>query len=36
MSVEKNGRSFAITEAMVKNNPEWRLSLQTHKWMGIL
>lgn len=36
MSVEKNGRSFAITEAIVKNNPEWRLSLQTHKWMGIL
>ncbi len=36
MSVEKNGRSFAITEDVVKNNPEWRLSLQTHKWMGIL
>lgn len=35
-SVEKNGRSFAITEEVVKDNPEWRLSLQTHKWMGIL
>ena len=35
-SVEKNGRSFALTEGVVKNNPEWRLSLQTHKWMGIL
>ena len=35
-SVETNGRSFAITEGVVKNNPEWRLSLQTHKWMGIL
>ena len=35
-SVEKNGRSFGITEGVVKENPEWRLSLQTHKWMGIL
>lgn len=35
-SVEKNGRSFGITEDVVKENPEWRLSLQTHKWMGIL
>jgi len=35
-SVEKNGRSFGITEGVVKANPEWRLSLQTHKWMGIL
>ena len=35
-SVESNGRSFGITEGVVKENPEWRLSLQTHKWMGIL
>ena len=35
-SVEWNGRNFAQTEQVVKENPEWRLSLQTHKWMGIL
>ncbi len=35
-SVEQNGRSFALTERVVKDHPEWRLSLQTHKWMGIL
>ena len=35
-SVEQNGRSFALTEKVVKDHPEWRLSLQTHKWMGIL
>lgn len=35
-SVEENGRSFALTERVVKEHPEWRLSLQTHKWMGIL
>ena len=35
-SVEDNGRSFAMTEAVVKENTDWRLSLQTHKWMGIL
>jgi 7-carboxy-7-deazaguanine synthase len=34
-SVEENGRSFSLTEAVVKQNPTWRLSLQTHKWMGI-
>ena len=34
-SVEWNGKNFAITESVVKNNPEWRLSLQTHKWMQI-
>ena len=34
-SVEKNGRSFGITEGVVKENPAWRLSLQTHKWMGV-
>lgn len=35
-SVEENGRAFALTEQIVKDNPDWRLSLQTHKWMGIL
>ncbi len=35
-TVERNGRTFALTEDVVKRNPEWRLSLQTHKWMGIL
>ena len=34
-TVEQNGRSFAIVESIVKNNPGWRLSLQTHKWMGV-
>ena len=34
-SVEQNGRSFAIVEALVKASPGWRLSLQTHKWMGV-
>ena len=34
-SVEWNGKNFALTESVVKNNPKWRLSLQTHKWMGI-
>jgi 7-carboxy-7-deazaguanine synthase len=34
-SVEWNGRNFALTEAVVKENPSWRLSLQTHKWMGV-
>ena len=34
-SVEWNGRNFAQTESLVKMNPTWRLSLQTHKWMGI-
>ena len=35
-SIEENGKSFQLTEEVVKRNPEWRLSLQTHKWMGIL
>jgi organic radical activating enzyme len=35
-TVEENRRSFAITEGVVKANSGWRLSLQTHKWMGIL
>lgn len=35
MSVEENGKNFALVEELVKNNPGWRLSLQTHKWMGV-
>jgi len=35
-SVEENGKSFQITEKIVKESPGWRLSLQTHKWMGVL
>lgn len=35
-SVEENGRSFQAVEKVVKENPGWRLSLQTHKWMGVL
>ena len=31
-----NGKHFKIVERIVKENPGWRLSLQTHKWMGIL
>ena len=34
-SVEWNGKNFAQTENLVKQNQDWRLSLQTHKWMGI-
>ncbi|MGB1549511.1 MAG: 7-carboxy-7-deazaguanine synthase QueE [Candidatus Poseidoniaceae archaeon] len=34
-TVEENGRGFAMVEKIVKDNPEWRLSLQTHKWMGV-
>ncbi|MGY8701308.1 MAG: 7-carboxy-7-deazaguanine synthase QueE [Candidatus Poseidoniales archaeon] len=34
-SVEWNGRNFQATEKLVKENPQWRLSLQTHKWMGV-
>ena len=36
ISVEENGRNFQMVESIVKLNPEWRLSLQTHKWMGVL
>ena len=36
ISVEDNGKHFKIVERIVKENPGWRLSLQTHKWMGIL
>lgn len=35
-SVEENGRSFRLVEKIVKENEGWRLSLQTHKWMGVL
>ncbi len=34
-SVEWNGRNFVETENIVKINKEWRLSLQTHKWLGV-
>ena len=35
-SVEENGKNFQLVEKIVKESPGWRLSLQTHKWMGIL
>lgn len=35
-SVESNGSSFRTVESLVKRTPGWRLSLQTHKWMGVL
>ena len=35
-TIEENGIFFQETEQLVKFNPGWRLSLQTHKWMGIL
>ena len=35
-SVESIGKSFQIVEDLVKISPGWRLSLQTHKWMGVL
>jgi len=35
-SVVQNGRNFQVVEKLVKDNPGWRLSLQTHKWMGVL
>jgi len=34
-SVEQNGKNFAVVERLVKSSPGWRLSLQTHKWMGV-
>jgi organic radical activating enzyme len=33
--VEWNGNNFKSTVEVVKNNPGWNLSLQTHKWMGV-
>lgn len=35
LTVEENGKLFAGVETLVKENPGWRLSLQTHKWMGV-
>ena len=35
-SVEQNGKNFQLVEKLVKESPGWRLSLQTHKWMGVL
>ena len=35
-SIEENGKMFQKTEQIVKEHHGWRLSLQTHKWMGIL
>ncbi len=35
LTVEENGKLFAGVETLIKANSEWRLSLQTHKWMGI-
>jgi organic radical activating enzyme len=34
--VEQNGKNFQLVEKLVKESPGWRLSLQTHKWMGVL
>ncbi len=30
----EEGKRLAIT--YVKNNPDWRLSMQTHKWLGLI
>ena len=30
----EEGQTLAIK--FVKNNPDWRLSIQTHKWLGVL
>ncbi|WP_269609144.1 7-carboxy-7-deazaguanine synthase QueE [Prochlorococcus marinus] len=30
----KEGQTLAIK--FVKNNPDWKLSMQTHKWLGVL
>ena len=35
-TVEENGKAFQVVEKLVKDTPGWRLSLQTHKWMGVL
>ena len=35
-SVEWNGLNFHETFELVRSRPEWRLSLQTHKWMCVL
>ena len=33
--VGTNGKTFHETFDVVLNNPGWKLSLQTHKWMGV-
>jgi len=33
--VKWNGQNFRQTFDIVRANPEWRLSIQTHKWMGV-
>lgn len=35
LSVEENGKLFSLVEKLVKESKGWRLSLQTHKWMGV-
>lgn len=35
LSVEENGKLFSLVEKLVKETKGWRLSLQTHKWMGV-
>ena len=35
-NVEQNGINFRAVEELVKTHHGWRLSLQTHKWMGVL
>ena len=32
----KNEEGQALAVKFVKNNPNWRLSMQTHKWLGVL
>ena len=33
--VASNGILFRNTVDVIKDNPEWTLSLQTHKWLGV-
>ena len=35
LDASSNGIGFLSTIELVKSNPKWRLSLQTHKWMGV-
>ena len=32
----ENTEGKALAIKYVKNNPDWRLSMQTHKWLGVL
>ena len=32
----KNEEGQRLAVNFVKNNPDWRLSMQTHKWLGVL